>query len=107
MAESAEPMIKLEPGGKAPILSYNVPEPTSYSGRNFIELELPDEYFNEKAKEHPPDESGSGGGGGGGPRPPRPPIGVVDAASAREVVAVAMRTGLSDARIFPNAGSIA
>ena len=38
MANGIEPMIKLEPGGKAPILSYNVPEPTSYSGRNFIEL---------------------------------------------------------------------
>jgi|SRR5215204_3686968 len=40
-----EPMIKLEPGGKAPILSYNVPEPTSYPGRNFIDLQVPAEDF--------------------------------------------------------------
>ncbi|HEX7174353.1 MAG TPA: hypothetical protein VF240_03605 [Pyrinomonadaceae bacterium] len=40
-----EPMIKLEPGGVAPVLSYNVPEPTSYSGRNFIDLQLGDSYF--------------------------------------------------------------
>lgn len=35
---SKEPMIKLQPGGEAPILSYNVPEGTTYSGRNFIDL---------------------------------------------------------------------
>jgi hypothetical protein len=40
-----EPMIKLEPGGTAPILSYNVPEPTSYPGRNFIHLQIPDGHF--------------------------------------------------------------
>jgi hypothetical protein len=38
-------MIKLEPGGQAPILSYNVPEPTSYSGRNYIELRFQDDCF--------------------------------------------------------------
>jgi len=42
---SSDPMIKLEPGGKPLILSYNVPEPTSYSGRNFIELKLDNGYF--------------------------------------------------------------
>jgi hypothetical protein len=39
-------MIKLEPGGRAPILSYNVPEPTSYSGTGIVELSFeydPDE----------------------------------------------------------------
>jgi Bacterial Ig domain len=48
MADTAEPMIKLEPGGQAPILSYNVPEPTSYSGRNYIEFRFPDDYFIEE-----------------------------------------------------------
>ncbi|MET0395367.1 MAG: Ig-like domain-containing protein [Longimicrobiaceae bacterium] len=38
-------IIQLAPGGVAPVLSYNVPEPTSYSGRNFIDLALPDNYF--------------------------------------------------------------
>lgn len=40
-----EPMIKLQPNGVAPVLSYNVPEPTAYSGRNFIDLQLHDGYF--------------------------------------------------------------
>lgn len=38
-------MIKLEPSGVAPVISYNVPEPTSYSGRNFIDLQLGASYF--------------------------------------------------------------
>lgn len=38
-------IIQLAPGGVAPVLSYNVPEPTSYSGRNFIDLALPDAAF--------------------------------------------------------------
>jgi len=43
--ESEEPMVKLDPGGRASILSYNVPEPTSYTGRTIIELSFPEEYF--------------------------------------------------------------
>lgn len=43
--DKQEPMIKLEPNGSAPVLSYNVPEPTSYSGRNFIDLQLGASYF--------------------------------------------------------------
>ncbi|MFF4403238.1 hypothetical protein ACFY2W_26985 [Streptomyces sp. NPDC001262] len=35
-----EPITKFDPNGKASILSYNVPEPTSYSGRSIIALEL-------------------------------------------------------------------
>lgn len=42
---SKEPMIKLQPGGQAPILSYNVPEGTTYSGRNFIDLQFSESYF--------------------------------------------------------------
>src|SRR5688572_29102510 len=42
---SSEPMIKLDPSGQAPILSYNVPEPTSYAGRNFIDLGIPQDWF--------------------------------------------------------------
>jgi hypothetical protein len=45
MANNHEPMIRLETNGMAPVLSYNVPEPTSYSGRNFIDLQLPANYF--------------------------------------------------------------
>ncbi|MGW7386562.1 hypothetical protein [Streptomyces sp. NPDC054794] len=38
----AEPISKFDPNGKASVLSYNVPEPTSYSGRNIIALDLDD-----------------------------------------------------------------
>ena len=33
-----QPLVALSPDGEASILSYNVPEPTSYTGRNLIEL---------------------------------------------------------------------
>ena len=36
------PLIQLEPGGKAPILRYDIPEPTSYEGKNLIELSFDD-----------------------------------------------------------------
>jgi hypothetical protein len=43
MATNNEPIVKLQPGGKASILSYDVPEPTSYTGRGLVELRLDDE----------------------------------------------------------------
>jgi hypothetical protein len=43
MATKNEPIVKLQPGGKASILSYDVPEPTSYTGRSLVELRLDDE----------------------------------------------------------------
>jgi hypothetical protein len=72
-----EPMIKLEPNGTAPILSYNVPEPTSYSGRHLVELETPDDWFTAAAREVIPEETPETPPGGGGGRP-RPPIVVID-----------------------------
>lgn len=42
---SDEPIVKLEPGGKASVLSYNVPEPVSYSGANIIALDVPEDWF--------------------------------------------------------------
>jgi putative intracellular protease/amidase len=48
--ESNEPLIILEAGGKAPILSYNVPEPTAYFGNNMIELEFTEDYFKPNVK---------------------------------------------------------
>lgn len=45
-------MIKLQPNGVAPVLSYNVPEPTAYSGRNFIDLQLHDGYFLPSSASH-------------------------------------------------------
>jgi len=40
MVQRREFSIQLKQGGVAPIISYNVPEPTSYSGRNYIDLQI-------------------------------------------------------------------
>lgn len=54
MADDKEPMIKLDPGGVARILSYNVPEPTTYTGRIFIDLQLGASYFRTDLSPLPP-----------------------------------------------------
>lgn len=46
------PLIQLEVGGSAPVLRYDIPEPTSYEGKNFIELELGN-VFSQAADEMP------------------------------------------------------
>src|ERR1051325_783760 len=66
MAETTEPIIKLEEGGQASVISYNVPEPTSYTGRNFIELSLEKSDFLPVALEVPEDDSTGTGSTGGG-----------------------------------------
>jgi hypothetical protein len=38
-------MIKLEPGGQAPVISYQVADATSYAGRHYVELALDPEDF--------------------------------------------------------------
>jgi hypothetical protein len=53
MTEENEPLVRLEPGGKAPILSYNLPEPAIYFGKNFIELEHDADVFTDVAWERP------------------------------------------------------
>ncbi|HEY0081008.1 MAG TPA: hypothetical protein VGB73_20555 [Pyrinomonadaceae bacterium] len=62
MAETTQPIIKLDDKGTASVISYNVPEPTSYTGRNFIELSLGNDFFLPKATQKPvepkPDASG-------------------------------------------------
>ena len=45
------PLIQLEPNATAPILRYDIPEPTSYSGFNLIELSFPDDIFTDSVKE--------------------------------------------------------
>jgi hypothetical protein len=95
MADQAEPLIRLEPGGKASVLRYDVSEPTSYPGRNFIELDLledneqPEDVFLPKAFEKP------------GPKE-RPPLRDLDRAATIPAVMAAMRSGFSDPSIFPN-----
>ena len=95
MADQVEPLIQLEPGGKAAVLRYDIPEPTSYPGRNFIELDLltdkekPEDVFLPKAFEKP------------GPTT-RPPFRGLDRASTVPAVVAAMKSGFSDPTIFPN-----
>ena len=47
------PLIALEEGGTAPILRYDIPEPTSYEGKNFIELLFDDDIFVDTATDMP------------------------------------------------------
>lgn len=56
MAKNPEPIIKLEENGTASVISYNVPEPTSYTGRNFIELDVSRGDFLPAAFEKPEEE---------------------------------------------------
>lgn len=95
MASNNEPLIRLEPGGKAPILTYNLPEPSIYFSRNFIELDYDDDFFTQEAKEKPPEAVR--------PTPPAvPPVGITYDTLISEVKG-AMRTGFADSRLFPNA----
>jgi hypothetical protein len=45
MANEQQPPVLMQANGTAPILSYNVPEPTSYSGRNYIDLQIDGSYW--------------------------------------------------------------
>jgi hypothetical protein len=83
----SEPLVKLDPAGKPPILSYNVPDSTSYSGRNGIVLELPEDVFLRRAGV--PDERGA-----------RLPIEEVRELPAERILEL-LRVG--DERVFPNA----
>jgi hypothetical protein len=94
MADGTEPVVQLDPGGKALLLRYDVPEPTSYPGRNFIELDFidsgqkPRDYFLPKAFEKPTES--------------RPPPRAVDLAATTTAVKAAMKSGFSDRTLFPN-----
>jgi hypothetical protein len=89
MANKPEPMIKLEPGGVAPVLSYNVPEPTSYSGRNLIELKFPVEYFKPEVSKKPAEGT-------------RVSTRNLDPAAIKSAVLSGMKSGFSDTKFFPN-----
>jgi hypothetical protein len=49
----AGPLIQLDPQGNPHVLSYDLPEPTSYRGRYVIELDFPEDYFIKKAPPQP------------------------------------------------------
>jgi hypothetical protein len=89
-----EPIANLDPGGKASIVSYNVPDKTAYDGRNTIEFKLPPlnpddpeaphEYFNTAASTPPTRQT------------------LIDIADIEARVRAALQTGVYDRRIFPN-----
>ncbi len=87
MLDNNEPMIKLEPGGKAPILSYNVPEPTSYSGKNYIEFDFTQDYFKPNTSKKPQ-------------KTLRGAIKNLDYSSIKDRVTSAMKVGFYDPELF-------
>src|SRR5437867_13175069 len=87
-----EPVIKLDEGGKASIISYNIPEPNSYSGRFFIDLQLNQGYFR-------PDISGNISTI---LATEAAPITASDAVTLKNRVVTGMKTGFADRRLFPN-----
>ena len=95
MTNTSEPLIRLEPGGKAPILTYNLPEPSVYFGRNFIELDYDASFFTKEAKRKPPEEVR--------PTPPSVPPAGRNYDTLISEVRHAMRTGFADPRLFPSA----
>jgi hypothetical protein len=48
-AAAQPPLVALDPAGTPTPLSYNVPAPMAYSGRNFITIDLPPEAFSTPA----------------------------------------------------------
>jgi Bacterial Ig domain len=58
-----EPTIKLEANSSASVLSYDVPEPTSYSGRNYIAMEIDRDWFQASSIPAPPAPPASPAGG--------------------------------------------
>lgn len=81
-----EPIIKMDSDDKASIISYNVPEPISYSGRNIIELEFDESIFTDAAKAIPENRLTE--------------LSYEDLESA---VDAATETGVVDDTVFPNA----
>lgn len=54
MAEDGKEFIKLGDASRAPVLDYDVPEPTSYTGTHYVRLTgLPDAIWTERARELP------------------------------------------------------
>jgi len=83
----SEPIVKLDTEGKASVISYNVPEPTSYAGSNIIELEFDEVIFTDAARaipenrKNPPNES-----------------------ELEHALDNAIEYGVVDSKVLPNAG---
>jgi hypothetical protein len=83
------PLIQLEAGGTAPVLRYDVPEPTSYAGKNFIELEFDDDVFAQEALAMPSNVAGDR-------------LSDLPEDSARAAIASYLRTGISARAELPD-----
>ncbi|CCF16873.1 hypothetical protein BLGI_4842 [Brevibacillus laterosporus GI-9] len=82
-----EPIVQFETNGKASILNYNVPEPTSYSGKNCINLTFDGDIFIP------------------GPtitEPPTRDVCVEEDCGIEQVVTNALQSGYFPSRYFPN-----
>ncbi|TCO60496.1 hypothetical protein [Actinocrispum wychmicini] len=53
-ASPVQPLVALDPGGAPVVLSYDVPEPTSYRGKQIVELDFPADVFAAKPAEEEP-----------------------------------------------------
>ncbi len=78
----ADPLIQLEEGGSAPVVRYDIPEPTGYEGKNFIELHFDDDIFADAARAMRRPEPGT-------------PLGDQSTDQVRAEVATFIRTGSS------------
>lgn len=108
------PLAELDPYGSPVVLSYDVPEPTSYRGRHFIDLGIPADYFNGPASLA--GKAGSGGTPtgmlGDGAGTPGKDVWSVPAERAEpaqlnearitSAFGVAKATGYFDPSVFPN-----
>lgn len=53
MCQDGEPLLKLQEGGKAPILNYSLQQDTSFTAYSSLSMNLPDAYFTPLAKQIP------------------------------------------------------
>jgi hypothetical protein len=53
VSEPPRPLVQLDPAGSPVVLSYDIPEPTSYRGRQIIEMDFPVEWFASQANVAP------------------------------------------------------
>lgn len=44
-SDGAAPLIQFEADASAPVLEYDIPQPTSYTGRHYMQLNIPDSWF--------------------------------------------------------------
>lgn len=125
----SNPLIKLDPQGTPAVLSYDLPEPTSYRGRHVIELDIPEQYFKPETLGSPesqpktppaqprregspppmvsidgPEDTSGPGMAADGPVYNPPPL--RDADPELETIKTALKaardTGYFDPKIFPN-----